>query len=215
MAIESTQKAKLTLRAQDLTLTTDVTNDYYLTVKLQKCLSLTDIAREVAALSTRQEDAEEVERIVRRAMQVMNWFLSSGYSVSTPLGYLRPTGEAYSSGAASADRYEAGTGTADDALLVWHEYSFTMPADVPEMNVPYHLYMEHSGNGFIYLNGHCLGRCWEAGPQNSYYLPECWLNRGGTNRIVVSMRPVDGEADIRKAVVVPAIWATMRETNKD
>lgn len=91
MAIESTQKAKLTLRAQDLALTTDVTNDYYLTVKLQKCLSLADIAREVAALSTRQEDAEEVERIVRRAMQVMNWFLSSGYSVSTPLGYLRPT----------------------------------------------------------------------------------------------------------------------------
>ncbi|WP_300813502.1 beta-galactosidase [uncultured Bacteroides sp.] len=124
-------------------------------------------------------------------------------------------GEAYSSGTASADRDEAGTGTADDALLVWHEYSFTMPADVPEVNVPYHLYMEHSGNGFIYLNGHCLGRCWEAGPQNSYYLPECWLNRGGTNRIVVSMRPVDGEADIRKAVVVPAIWATMRETNKD
>lgn len=39
MALESTQKAKLTLRAQDLTLTTDVTNDYYLTVKLQYATS--------------------------------------------------------------------------------------------------------------------------------------------------------------------------------
>lgn len=91
MAIESTQKAKLTLRAQDLALTTDVKNDYYLTVKLQKCLSMEDIAREVAALSTRQEDAEEVARVTRRAMQVMAWFLSSGYSISTPLGYFRPT----------------------------------------------------------------------------------------------------------------------------
>lgn len=91
MAIEPTQKAKLTLRAQDLALTTDVTNDYYLTVKLQRCLSLEDIAREVAAMSTRQEDEDEIARLMRRSMQVMTWFLSSGYSVTTPIGYLRPT----------------------------------------------------------------------------------------------------------------------------
>lgn len=88
--IESTQKAKLSLKAQDLTLTTDVKNDYYLTVKLQKCLSVEDIAREVAALSTQQEDPEEVERIARSIFKRMTWFLSSGYSISTPIGYLRP-----------------------------------------------------------------------------------------------------------------------------
>lgn len=91
MAIESTQKAKLSLRAQELSLTKDIKDDYYLTVKLQKCLSLKEIAKEVAAMSTRQEEAEEVERITRRAMEVMTWFLSSGYSISTPMGYFRPT----------------------------------------------------------------------------------------------------------------------------
>ena len=60
MAKDPTQKAKLSLKALDLALTTDVTNDYYLQPKLQKCLSLDDLAREVAALSTRQEDAEDI-----------------------------------------------------------------------------------------------------------------------------------------------------------
>ena len=91
MAIKSTQKAKLSLRAQELALTKDIKDDYYLTVKLQKCLSLKEIAEEVAAMSTRQEEAEEVERITKRSMEVMEWFLSAGYSISTPMGYFRPT----------------------------------------------------------------------------------------------------------------------------
>lgn len=87
----STLRAKLTLRAQEFLLTTSVRDDYYLTVKLQECLSLADIAKEVAALSTRQEDAEDVERIARLVMEKMAWFLSAGYSISTPMGYYRPT----------------------------------------------------------------------------------------------------------------------------
>lgn len=53
MAIKSTQKAKLSLRAQELALTKDIKDDYYLTVKLQKCLSLKEIAEEVVGMSTR------------------------------------------------------------------------------------------------------------------------------------------------------------------
>ena len=37
---EPTQKAKLTMRAIENTLSTDVDKDYYLRPKLQKCLSL-------------------------------------------------------------------------------------------------------------------------------------------------------------------------------
>lgn len=88
---EPTQKAKLTLKAIDLALTTDVKNDYYLQPKLQKCLDMTDLAQEVAALSTRQEDPEEIARIGNQLMERMIWFLSSGYSISLPLGYFRPT----------------------------------------------------------------------------------------------------------------------------
>lgn len=89
--MKPTLKAKLTLRAQELNLTTDNRDDYYLTVKLQKHLTLADIAREVAALGTRQEDADEVERTLRQGMERIVWFLSAGYSVGTPVGNFRPS----------------------------------------------------------------------------------------------------------------------------
>lgn len=91
MAKEPTQKAKLSLKALELTLTKDVTNDYYLMPKLQKCLDMADLAREVAAMSTRQEDEDEIKRIGNLLMKRMVWYLSSGYSLSTVLGYFRPT----------------------------------------------------------------------------------------------------------------------------
>ena len=92
MATKSpTQKAKLTLRAIYLSLTKEVTNDYYVRPKLQKCLTMRDLATELAALSSRQEDPEEVERIGNALIRRMIWFLSSGYSVSTPMGVFRPT----------------------------------------------------------------------------------------------------------------------------
>lgn len=93
MAKDPTQKAKLTLKALDLTFTQDVTNDRYLQPKLQKCLKMHDLASEVAALSTRQEDVDEITRTGNLLMERMMWYLSSGYSVSTLLGYFRPTSQ--------------------------------------------------------------------------------------------------------------------------
>ena len=90
---EPTQKAKLQLKALELSLTTDVKDDYYLQPKLQKCLNLDDLAAEVAALSAKQEDPEDIARTGRDLMKRMMWFLSAGYSISTPLGYFRPTAQ--------------------------------------------------------------------------------------------------------------------------
>lgn len=90
---EPTQKAKLTMRAIELSITSDQQNDYYLQPKLQKCLNMDDLAAEVAALSSRQEDPEDIARIGRQLMQRMMWFLSAGYSVSLPIGYFRPTAQ--------------------------------------------------------------------------------------------------------------------------
>lgn len=93
MAKDPTQKAKLTLKALDLALTQDIINDRYLQPKLQKCLNMHDLASEVAALSTRQEDVEEIARTGNLLLSRMMWFLSSGYSISTVLGYFRPTSQ--------------------------------------------------------------------------------------------------------------------------
>lgn len=93
MAKDPTQKAKLTLKALDLAFTQDITNDRYLQPKLQKCLNMYDLAREVAALSTRQEDVNEIARTGNLIMERMMWYISSGYSISTLLGYFRPTSQ--------------------------------------------------------------------------------------------------------------------------
>ena len=92
-AKEPTQKAKITMRAVKYALTTDETRDYSLQPKLQKCLNLDDLAAEVAALSTRQEDPEDIARMGRQLMQRMMWYLSSGYSVTLPIGYFRLTAQ--------------------------------------------------------------------------------------------------------------------------
>lgn len=40
------------------------------------------------------------------------------------------------------------------------------------------------GKGLVYVNGHPLGRIWEIGPQQTLYMPGCWL-REGENEIMV------------------------------
>ena len=94
-------------------------------------------------------------------------------------------------------------GQTEDFPLTWHTYSFVLPLQPEGVWFPYHLRLEYSGNGFVYLNGHCIGRCWQKGPQYEYYLPECWLNLGGENHLAISLRPTADGAEIRKAEIVP------------
>jgi len=44
--------------------------------------------------------------------------------------------------------------------------------------------MESWGKGLVYVNGHALGRFWEIGPQQTLYLPGCWLKKGENDIIV-------------------------------
>jgi beta-galactosidase len=45
--------------------------------------------------------------------------------------------------------------------------------------------------GMVYVNGHNLGRFWEIGPQQTLYLPGCWLKEGENEVIVLDMVGVD------------------------
>ena len=40
------------------------------------------------------------------------------------------------------------------------------------------------GKGYVWVNGHCLGRFWQVGPQQTLYCPGVWLKKG-KNEIVV------------------------------
>ena len=87
---KTSQRAKLALKARENLLTKDVTNDYYLTVKSQRTLTLTDLATEVAATHGHQNQSE-VEMLTRETLELAAWYLSNGFGITTPLGYYHPT----------------------------------------------------------------------------------------------------------------------------
>ncbi|MGD0540775.1 MAG: beta-galactosidase [Tepidisphaeraceae bacterium] len=89
--------------------------------------------------------------------------------------------------------------------LVWYRLRFALPSPEAHVWVPWKLHLEAAGNGFLYLNGHALGRWWEIGPQKDFYLPECWLNfgPGSTNVVSLCLRPTTGWPGVRSASVSP------------
>ncbi|HVM60281.1 MAG TPA: beta-galactosidase [Verrucomicrobiae bacterium] len=91
------------------------------------------------------------------------------------------------------------------ALATWYRMEFELPAPSTNVWVPWRLLLDCSGNGFVYLNGHALGRYWDVGPQREYYLPECWLRfgAGGTNTLALCLRPTEKGAVLRAAEVAP------------
>jgi hypothetical protein len=92
--------------------------------------------------------------------------------------------------------------TAPDALLTWYLMKFELPQQGPGVTAPWRLHLEAKGNGFIYVNGHCIGRYWQAGPQHDFFVPDCWLNFGQANRIALDLRPVDKGVALQAASMV-------------
>ena len=91
------------------------------------------------------------------------------------------------------------------AALSWYRMNFSLPPPQSGVWVPWRLHIVASGNGFLYLNGHPLGRYWDIGPQHDYFLPECWLHFGSgqQNNITLSLRPTKEGAAIESAIVEP------------
>ena len=50
------------------------------------------------------------------------------------------------------------------------------------------LNMESWGKGLVWVNGHCIGRFWEIGPQQTLYMPGCWLKKGENEIIVLDLK---------------------------
>ena len=47
--------------------------------------------------------------------------------------------------------------------------------------------MRSWGKGYTWVNGHNLGRYWNIGPQQTMYLPGCWLKRGRNEIIILDL----------------------------
>ena len=48
--------------------------------------------------------------------------------------------------------------------------------------------MSSWGKGMVWVNGHAMGRFWEIGPQQTLFMPGCWLNEGENEIIVLDLK---------------------------
>lgn len=91
-----------------------------------------------------------------------------------------------------------------DGLFTWYRIEFELPAQKENIWIPWLARINASGNGYMWLNGHNIGRHWEAGPQREYYLPECWLHFGGKkNVLVMGLRQTANGAVLKAIEVAP------------
>ena len=66
--------------------------------------------------------------------------------------------------------------------------------------------MEAFGKGQVYVNGHALGRFWQIGPQQTLYLPGCWLKKGKNEVIVLDVVGPKGEEGKPGSTVAPTAF---------
>lgn len=67
------------------------------------------------------------------------------------------------------------------------------------------------GKGLVYVNGYPLGRIWEIGPQQTLYMPGCWL-REGDNEILVF--DIVGPASTRVAGLAEPLLDNLKSERK-
>jgi beta-galactosidase len=76
----------------------------------------------------------------------------------------------------------------------------TLPSDKDILKPGYHrgyfninkvgdtfLNFETWGKGQVWVNGHAMGRIWSIGPQQTLYIPGCWLKKGKNEVIVLDI----------------------------
>nr|WP_199078558.1 beta-galactosidase [Pedobacter sp. ASV19] len=90
-------------------------------------------------------------------------------------------------------------------LFTWYRIEFDLPEKDPKIWMPWLARINTSGNGYMWLNGHNIGRHWEAGPQREFYLPECWLNFGKKkkNVLVFGLRQTENGALLNAVEIRP------------
>ncbi len=64
--------------------------------------------------------------------------------------------------------------------------------------------MKNWGKGIVFVNGINVGRYWKIGPQQTLYLPGCWLKKG-TNSVVVLDQLNETQQTVITTVTVPVL----------
>lgn len=78
-----------------------------------------------------------------------------------------------------------------NGLLTWYRVEFDLPQQPAGTWIPWKAIVNATGSGYMWLNGHNIGRHWDEGPQREFFLPECWLNFGKKNVLVLGFRQTE------------------------
>ncbi len=62
--------------------------------------------------------------------------------------------------------------------------------------------------GVVWINGHCIGRYWDVGPQRSLYAPAPWLRPGRNDLIALELFDVAGTPHVRGGT--SPVWSHCR-----
>ncbi len=57
--------------------------------------------------------------------------------------------------------------------------------------------MSDWGKGFVLVNGHNIGKYWNIGPQQTLYVPGCWLSKGNNEIIVLDLLNTSLKTELR------------------
>ena len=75
--------------------------------------------------------------------------------------------------------------------------------------------MQTWGKGMVWVNGHALGRFWEIGPQQTLYMPGCWLKEGENEIIVLDLKgPAQAKVEGRTTPVLDLLREKAPETHR-
>ncbi len=75
--------------------------------------------------------------------------------------------------------------------------------------------MSSWGKGMVWVNGHAMGRFWEIGPQQTLYMPGCWLKEGENEIIVLDLKgPARAAIKGIKEPILNDLRKTVSETHR-
>lgn len=78
------------------------------------------------------------------------------------------------------------------------------------------LNFETWGKGLVYVNGHPMGRIWEIGPQQTLYMPGCWLKQGENEIIVFDiLGPREAKSEGLKEPKLDQLLVKKRQTHRE
>ncbi|HEY9045570.1 MAG TPA: beta-galactosidase family protein [Ohtaekwangia sp.] len=80
-------------------------------------------------------------------------------------------------------------------------YSATVEIDQPGDTF---LDMQGWGKGIVFVNGNNIGRYWKIGPQQTLYVPGCWLKKG-KNEIIIFEQQNDSPPTVLKTTATPVL----------